>query len=143
MLGRDLNKKQDGLVVFRDGSFADGKHFFINSDSSAYSSGCREVETLLALDCRLLEKGRRDAQERLKISDLIITGNLIPAHDASRISQNLWLSELPPPQAHSKELGLTHIKVKEANMEAHPPSGAVFAFKADGRPAQLFSHSLI
>jgi phosphoglycerol transferase MdoB-like AlkP superfamily enzyme len=79
MLGRDLTRDRDSLVVFRDGSFADGRHYFVNRFGSTFSATCYEVGTGRELDCGLLEERRREALERLEISDLIVQGNLIPA----------------------------------------------------------------
>lgn len=85
MLGRDLTRDRESLVVFRDGSFADGSHYFVNRFGRTGASRCYEAESGRPADCGPLEPKRRDARERLEISDLIIQGDLIP--------------ELGPPQA--------------------------------------------
>jgi hypothetical protein len=90
------------------------------------------------LDCGFLDNERKSARERLEISDFIIKGNLIPARDPSRIASSFWLSELSPPKAHSKELGLKHVNIRELDMDAHPPSGATFNIKGNGRSAEIF-----
>jgi phosphoglycerol transferase MdoB-like AlkP superfamily enzyme len=79
MLGRDLTRGENSLVVFRDGSFADGTHYYINRFGPATLSACYEVGTGRALNCGLLEERRREALERLEMSDLIIRGDLIRA----------------------------------------------------------------
>ena len=84
MLGRDLNRDGDALVVFRDGSFADGRHYFVNRFGPTFASRCYEAETGRTLDCGLLEAQRDAARERLEVSDLIIQGDLIPTLAAAR-----------------------------------------------------------
>jgi lipoteichoic acid synthase len=79
MLGRDLTREGPSLVVFRNGSFADGRHYFINRFGPTSASSCYDAKTGRTLDCELLEARRREARERLEISDLIVQGNLIPA----------------------------------------------------------------
>lgn len=79
MLGRDLTRERDGLVVFRDGSFADGAHYFVHRFDATFTPACYEVGTGRTLDCGRLEARRREARERLEISDLVVRGNLIPS----------------------------------------------------------------
>ena len=84
MLGRDLTREAPHLVVFRDGSFADGAHYFINRFGPVSASRCYEADSGRPLDCEPLEGRRREARHRLEISDLIIQGDLIPALTAGR-----------------------------------------------------------
>ncbi len=79
MLGNDLTRDVDSLVVFRDGSFADGKHYFINRFGPVSNSSCYEAATGRAVDPRALAEQRQEALNRLRISDLILQGDLIPA----------------------------------------------------------------
>jgi phosphoglycerol transferase MdoB-like AlkP superfamily enzyme len=79
MLGRDLSSGADSLVVFRDGSFTDGKHYYLNRFGPASNSTCYTLPLDQPVDCTDLERSHRTALERLEISDLIIRGNLIPA----------------------------------------------------------------
>jgi phosphoglycerol transferase MdoB-like AlkP superfamily enzyme len=79
MLGRDLTRQYAPLVVFRDGSFADGEHFFINRFGPISDSTCFQRLTGERLPCEPLEAVRRAARQRLEMSDLIIQGDLIPA----------------------------------------------------------------
>ena len=86
MFGKDLTQGTDSFVVFRDGSFVDGKHLFLNGFGTISASRCYEVASGKLLDCGPLEGKRRDALEQLEMSDLIIRGNLIPfLRDAKRI----------------------------------------------------------
>ena len=86
MFGKDLTQRTDSFVVFRDGSFVDGKHLFPNGFGTISASRCYEVASGKLLDFGPLEGKRRDALEQLEISDLIIRGNLIPfLRDAKRI----------------------------------------------------------
>jgi lipoteichoic acid synthase len=84
MLGRDLTRPGQSLAVFRDGSFADGAHYFINRFGQLTSSRCYEAATAERIDCEPFEAKRRDARERLELSDLIVQGDLIPALTAAR-----------------------------------------------------------
>ena len=79
MLGRDLTRPGQSLAVFRDGSFADGSHYFVNRFGRLASSRCYEAATAERIDCEPFEATQRDARERLELSDLIVQGDLIPA----------------------------------------------------------------
>ena len=79
MVGRDLTQEGPSLVVFRDGSFADGIHYFVDRFGPTSASSCYEADTGQPLDCGSLAGRRREARQRLEISDLIIEGDLIPA----------------------------------------------------------------
>ena len=79
MLGSDLTKNENSLVVFRNGSFTDGKYIFINRFGPVYLSTCYDASTGLMTDCKQLEEKRLKALERLEISDLIIHSDLIRA----------------------------------------------------------------
>ncbi len=96
MLGRDLTRAGPSLVVFRDGSFTDGTHYFLNRFGPTSGSSCYESETGRPFDCRSLESWRRHARERLEISDLIIRGDLIPSLAAGRGTQ----AGLSEPRGH-------------------------------------------
>jgi lipoteichoic acid synthase len=75
MLGRDLTKPGDALVVFRDGSFADGEHHLIRL---GLRSSCFESKTGRAVACAALEPKLARSLDQLQTSDFIIQGNLIP-----------------------------------------------------------------
>jgi lipoteichoic acid synthase len=77
MLGVDLTATRDSPVVFRDGSFVDGEHFFIKRVGSASAAACYDVKTGRASNCESLQALRRVALERLEVSDLIVRGDLI------------------------------------------------------------------
>jgi phosphoglycerol transferase MdoB-like AlkP superfamily enzyme len=77
MLGQDLTAERHSLVVFRDGSFADGEHYFVGRLGSVASATCYRAETGSPIPCAELEERYREALERLEISDLILRGNLI------------------------------------------------------------------
>jgi phosphoglycerol transferase MdoB-like AlkP superfamily enzyme len=84
MFGKDLTQEQDSFVVFRDGSFADGTHLFINGFGATSALHCYEMKSGRKIDCGRLEERTRSATEQLEISDLIIRGNLIPYLMAAR-----------------------------------------------------------
>jgi phosphoglycerol transferase MdoB-like AlkP superfamily enzyme len=84
MLGRDLTRPGEPLAVFRDASFADGSHYFVNRFGRTMASRCYEAATAERVDCEPFEALHREARERLEISDLIIQGDLIPALIAAR-----------------------------------------------------------
>jgi phosphoglycerol transferase MdoB-like AlkP superfamily enzyme len=77
-LGRNLMRGEDSVVVFRDGSFVDGKHLLVNRFGPLSNAGCYEGPTGLRVDCGPLQEQRRRALEELEVSDIIIRGNLIP-----------------------------------------------------------------
>jgi len=77
MLGKDLLQENDHLVVFRDGGFADGKRYFISRADPSYPPSCYESETGQKIACAPFEQEHAAALERLEISDLIISGNMI------------------------------------------------------------------
>ncbi|MCC7368199.1 MAG: LTA synthase family protein [Chloroflexi bacterium] len=79
MLGRDLTAERPSLTVFRDGSFADDRYYWVQRFGADASAGCYEIATGASVDCALLEPRRQAARERLEISDLIVQGDLIPA----------------------------------------------------------------
>ena len=89
MLGEDLTRGKDSLVVFRDGSFVDGTHFFLNRFGAISNSICYELETSRTIDCTFLEEQRRKALTHMEISDLIVRNDLIPAlsHGRARITE--------------------------------------------------------
>ena len=76
MLGRDLTKPGDSLVVFRDGSFADGQRHLIRL---GLRSSCFESKTGRAVGCDALEPKLARSLDQLQTSDFIIQGNLIPS----------------------------------------------------------------
>jgi hypothetical protein len=77
-MGRDLTSGSS-LVVFRDGSFADGEHYFINHVGPITSASCYESKTGLPADCTRLEGRFGEAKNGLEVSDSIIREDLIPA----------------------------------------------------------------
>jgi phosphoglycerol transferase MdoB-like AlkP superfamily enzyme len=83
MLGRDLTRPGEPLAAFRDASFADGLHYFVNRFGRTGASRCYEAATAERIDCAPLEAARREARERLELSDLIVQGDLIPALTAA------------------------------------------------------------
>jgi lipoteichoic acid synthase len=79
MLGEDLTRGEDSLVVFRDSSFVDGTHHLVRQVGRIARFTCYEVKTGRVVDCHPLEDRHRAALERLKLSDTVIRGDLIPA----------------------------------------------------------------
>lgn len=79
MLGRDLTREQPSLVVFRDGSFADDTHYYIQRFGAGSGPACYVIASGQSIDCAQLERQRQAARERLEISDLVVQGDLIPA----------------------------------------------------------------
>jgi len=75
VLGRDLTKPGEALVVFRDGSFADDRHYLMRVGRQ---SSCFERTTGRAVGCDTLEPKRARSLDQLQTSDFIIQGNLIP-----------------------------------------------------------------
>jgi phosphoglycerol transferase MdoB-like AlkP superfamily enzyme len=79
MLGRDLTRPGEQLAVFRDASFADESHYFVNRFGRLAASRCYDAGSAVRIDCEPLAALQREARERLEISDLIVQGDLIPA----------------------------------------------------------------
>jgi len=76
MLGRDLTQGQSSLVVFRDGSFTDGLTWYAHRVGLTAGT-CYAIGTGRRIDCNGVEERRREARNRLEISDFVIRGNLI------------------------------------------------------------------
>jgi lipoteichoic acid synthase len=93
MLGSDLTKEQGSLVVFRDGSFIDGKYFFDNRLGPVSARTCYEVKTGQVIDCERLKASRRMAREQLEISDTIIRSDLIPVLTDGKGKDPMWSDE--------------------------------------------------
>lgn len=77
MMGEDLTQEREHLIVFRDGSFMDGRRIYISRPDPAQPPSCYEAGTGLKIPCDQLEETHRAALERLEISDIIISGNMI------------------------------------------------------------------
>lgn len=82
MLGRDLSRGGLPLAVFRDGSFADESHYYVNQFGRTVASHCYEAATAAPVDCEPLAATQREARERLELSDTIVQANLIPVLSA-------------------------------------------------------------
>lgn len=79
MLGRDLLRDEQPLAVFRDASFADESHYYVNRFGRTVASRCYDAATAALIDCEPLERLHRLARERLELSDLIVQEDLIPS----------------------------------------------------------------
>lgn len=109
------------MVVFRDGGFADDRHLFINRPF-ARKVECYEKGTGRPIDCEPLEAKRREALDRLFISDNVLRRDLVP--DLLGFKSPLTFKDMGPPKAVSPELGLNGVRIDQLNMVARPPSGA-------------------
>ena len=78
MLGRDLTREGPSLVVFRDGSFADDTHFYVQRFGAASPAACYVAASGQPVDCTTLDENRKRARARLEVSDAIVQGNLTP-----------------------------------------------------------------
>ena len=76
MLGRDASVAGDGIVAFRDGGFVDATHLFVNGFTPS-TTACYELLTRTPVPCEALAAKRREARESLRLSDRILTGNLV------------------------------------------------------------------
>jgi phosphoglycerol transferase MdoB-like AlkP superfamily enzyme len=79
MLGEDLTRRKNSPVVFRDGSFVDGTHIFVNRFGPISNSTCYRIGAAERADCAPFEPQRVKAREQLEISDLIVRNDLIPS----------------------------------------------------------------
>lgn len=75
MMGRDLTGNDDPLDVLRDGSFVTDK---VISIEQGEAGGCYTLPTGIAVDCDSFADVRERAVRRLKVSDSIVRGNLVP-----------------------------------------------------------------
>ena len=91
MLGRDLTRDRLGartpLVVFRDGSFADGEHYVVNRLGPITAATCYDATSGRSIECLPLAERRIEARRRLEMSDLIIGNDLIPTLAARHAGQ--------------------------------------------------------
>lgn len=73
MMGKDLFNSKEGKVIFRNGSFTDGKIFYLSSENSFYDiSTGKKVEE----DAKLSNL-KEDAVNQLEYSDLILKHDLL------------------------------------------------------------------
>jgi lipoteichoic acid synthase len=86
MLGRDLTQGQSSLVVFRDGSFTDGTTWYAHR-VGVTAGTCYAVKTGQRVDCSMVAGQRREARNRLEISDLVVRGDLIPSLHAAGVGR--------------------------------------------------------
>lgn len=86
MLGRDLTQGQSSLVVFRDGSFTDGTTWYAHR-VGVTAGTCYAVSTGRPVDCRVAAEQRREARNRLEVSDLVVRGDLVQSLHAARVGR--------------------------------------------------------
>jgi lipoteichoic acid synthase len=78
MLGAGLFDDRPSLVVFRDGGFVADGSYLLTEDGAGAAAGCYEAASGHRIDCAQLEVARRAAGDELKLSDLILRGDMIP-----------------------------------------------------------------
>jgi lipoteichoic acid synthase len=78
-LGRDLTQGKDALVVLRSGSFVLGDTACVTPTAEIAQEQCRVLSTNTPLDAGHFHPQFAEARKRLDTSDLILTGDLIPA----------------------------------------------------------------
>ena len=79
MLGSDMTAEGEGVVAFRDGSFATDTAYSVEPPQLGPRTFCIGIELDQPVGCRALEAQRARALEGLRLSDLVIHGNLVPA----------------------------------------------------------------
>jgi phosphoglycerol transferase MdoB-like AlkP superfamily enzyme len=77
MLGKDLTGDGSPLTVFRNGSFTDGRYYFLNRFGAAPS--CFDARSGEEVGCEPLRARHAEGLERLHMSDVVLQGNMIPA----------------------------------------------------------------
>ena len=78
MMGSNIVSKEDNLVVFRYGSFTNGKVYYKASQDGVFSNGiCYDLKTEQETDVQQCKAGYDESRERLTISDHMIMGNLV------------------------------------------------------------------
>ena len=85
MLGRSLFDDRPPLVIFRDGSFVRNNGYvltqpdpLVDSDDRRAGAGCYDPGKGTRAACEEFENARRTAIDQLRLSDLILRGDLIP-----------------------------------------------------------------
>lgn len=77
-MGNNVYDGSERMVVLRNGSFTDGQVFYIPSDDYIYANGtCYELTTHEKTDINACKAGFDRAFERLHVSDMLITYDLI------------------------------------------------------------------
>jgi phosphoglycerol transferase MdoB-like AlkP superfamily enzyme len=80
MLGKDMLNTNNGWVVFRNGSFTDGKAFYVSWTNTYYDIKTDKVIP----ETDALKKERNEADTELKYSDDILNHNLLKVFDSSK-----------------------------------------------------------
>jgi len=79
MLGNNLFRGNGNAVIpFRDGSFADQKHLFMSPDGTWENGRVFLLDTAEEVDRSACERSFHEARLRLRMSDWIIQGDLLP-----------------------------------------------------------------
>lgn len=82
MLGNDLLNTKNGTVIFRSGSFTDGKVYYVSSTNTYY-----DLKTKLPItETPELKTKKSDALTELQYSDQILTHDLIKKFEESKTS---------------------------------------------------------
>jgi phosphoglycerol transferase MdoB-like AlkP superfamily enzyme len=77
-MGNNLYDGSERLVALRNGTFTDGKVFYIPSDDYIYANGtCYDLSTHDKTDINACKSGFETASKRLHVSDTLITYDLI------------------------------------------------------------------
>jgi lipoteichoic acid synthase len=76
MLGRDASGGGDATVVFRDGSFVDGRFAFLNGIGTT-SARCYELASGGRVDCAALAPARDRVRQQLDVSEEILATNAL------------------------------------------------------------------
>jgi lipoteichoic acid synthase len=96
-MGRDLTTGGNSFVVFRDGSFVVGDTACVVPSASVRAVQCRQLGTGRELIPEALRGRFQEARARLAVSDILLSGDLIP-----------WASQLDPRAAPGSDtLSLT------------------------------------
>jgi lipoteichoic acid synthase len=77
-LGKDLTQDRDRLVVLRSGSFVLADTACVTPSPEFARNECGVVSTGAKLDAAHFDPRYAEARKRLQVSDLILTGDLIP-----------------------------------------------------------------
>ncbi|MGG6313935.1 LTA synthase family protein [Paenibacillus macerans] len=89
MMGNNLfaGSPEDRLVVLRSGAFTDGKLYYIPSADNLFANGsCFDLGSRERTDIEPCRAPHEEAMKRLRISDVLITSNLI--EDFRKTNQN-------------------------------------------------------
>jgi lipoteichoic acid synthase len=141
MLGRDATGGAAPFVVFRDGGFADGDHYYTLPHLLSGRPACYQALSGQPLDCAQLQAGRARALEELAVSDQVLKHDLLPALVRAPIPKTV--ADVAPPRPYSPKFGVDHVTISGFDVWAPAPSGATFSIENGGGTVRVLFSPII